>query len=238
MRMVSAERAERHRQRGQAVGREHLAKGLRVRIEDRDAAEHRDARHQDQQAEPERGQRQAGEADDAERVIELGALIDRAEHAEGNADRGGEQQRQRGEPRGDRNARQDLLQRRLLRDVGIAEVAVQQAVDPFQVLDHQRLVDAELAFQIGLVGGIDEARRIEQDVDDIAGHDAQQEEDDDRDPDQGQDHQEQPAHDIAEHVALLPVGRLSLSGGGLICPSTRPRNDSRYRSCSSSPLCS
>ena len=58
-----------------------------------------------------------------------------------------------------------------------------------------------------LVGGIDEARRVEQDVDDVAGHDAQQEEDDDRNPEQGHEHQGQAAHDIAKHAArLLLIG--------------------------------
>ena len=199
-------------------------------------AEHRHARHQDQQAEPERRQRQAAQADHAQRIIELRALIDRAEHAEGNADRGGEQQRKRGEPGRDRDPRQDFLQRRLFRHVGIAEVAMQQPADPVQILHHQRLVDAELPLQIGLVGGIDEARRVEQDVDDVAGHDAQQEEDDDRNPEQGHDHQAKAAHDIAKHVArLLLIVRLYRASGP-ICPSTRPRNDSRYRSCSPSPL--
>ncbi len=73
--------AEGDRERRQAIGREHLAQRLRVRIEDRDAAEHGDARHQDQKAEPERGQRQAAEADHAQRIVELRALLDRAEHA-------------------------------------------------------------------------------------------------------------------------------------------------------------
>ena len=106
-------------------------------------------------------------------------------HAERNADRGGEQQRQAGEPRGDRNARQDFVERRLLRDIGIAEVAVQQAADPVQILHDDRLVEPELLLQIGLVGGVDIAGGVEQDVDDVAGHDAQQHEDDDRDPEQG-----------------------------------------------------
>ena len=73
-----------------------------------------------------------------------------------------------------------------------------------QILEHQRLVDAELALQIGLVGGIDEAGGVEQDVDDVAGNDAQQEEDDDRYPEQGHEHQAKAAHDIAKHVGLLP----------------------------------
>ncbi len=81
---------------------------------------------------------------------------------------------------------------------------MQQAADPMQILQRDRLVEPELALQIGLVGGIDHAGGIEQDVDDVAGHDAQQDEDDDRDPDQGQEHQGEAAHDIGKH-RLLPI---------------------------------
>ena len=90
---------------------------------------------------------------------------------------------------------------------------MQQAPDPMQILQHQRLVDAKLALQIGLVGGIDEAGGVEQDIDDIAGHDAEQEEDDDRNPDQGHEHQSKAPHDISKHLgyscwlAGLPVIR-------------------------------
>src|SRR6185369_5949996 len=184
--------------------RERLGPGLRIRIVDRHAAEQRNRSHQDQQAEPERRQRQATQADDAQGVVKPRALMDRADDAERNADRGGEQQRQRRQPRGDRNARQDLLQRRLLRDVGIAEVATQQPADPVQILLPYRQVEAEFLFQIGLVGGIDESGGIEQDVDDVAGNDAQQHEDNDRDPDQGHEHQGEASHDISKHLATLP----------------------------------
>jgi hypothetical protein len=93
----------------------------------------------------------------------------------------------------------------LFGDVGIAEVPVQKSADPVQILQHQRLIDAELALEIGLVGRIDEARRIEQDIDDIAGHDAQQAEDDDRDSDQRHEHQGETPHDISQHEGLLPL---------------------------------
>ena len=61
---------------------------------------------------------------------------------------------------------------------------MQQAADPIQILHHDRLIEAQLLFKIGLVRGIDEACSVEQDVDDVAGNDAQQHKDDDRDPDQ------------------------------------------------------
>src|SRR5205085_5191480 len=53
----------------------------------------------------------------------------------------------------------------------------------------------------GLVGRIDEAGRVEKDIDDIARHDAEQEEDDDRNPDQGHEHQSKAPHDIRKHLA-------------------------------------
>ena len=66
----------------------------------------------------------------------------------------------------------------------------------------------ELPLQIGLVGRVDIAGGGEQDVDDIAGHDAQQHEDDDRDPEQGHEHQYEAPHDIGKHLAVLPLARI------------------------------
>jgi hypothetical protein len=72
-------------------------------------------------------------------------------------------------------------------------------------MHHQRLVDAEIPLETGLVGGIDEAGSVEQDVDDIAGHDPQQEKDDDRNPEQGHEHQTEAPHDISKHAGLLLI---------------------------------
>jgi hypothetical protein len=63
-RQRGAAKADRHRRN--AIDRERLGPGCRVRIEDRHGSEQRDGRHQDQQAEPERRQRQAAQADDAQ----------------------------------------------------------------------------------------------------------------------------------------------------------------------------
>ena len=123
----------------------------------------------------------------------------RADHAERNADRGRKQQRQAGEPRGDRNARQDLVERGLLGHIGIAEVAAEQPADPVQVLHGDRLIEPEFLLQMRLVGRIDIARGIKQDIDDVARHDTQQHKDDDRDPEQGHEHQHDAPHDISKH---------------------------------------
>src|SRR6266853_3375926 len=94
-----------------------------------------------------------------------------------------------------------------------------------------------------------------QDVDNIARDDAQQEKDDDRDPEQGHEHQCEAPYDISKHLAA-PVSvhsakvdtgcaigaRASHQAGwrGLpwlvvlevTYPATHPRSDSRYKSCS------
>src|SRR2546429_5172567 len=59
--------------------------------------------------------------------------------------------------------RSDFLQRRLLRDVGIAEVAAQQPGDPLHVLEIDRLIEAELALDLELVLRIDHSGGAEQD---------------------------------------------------------------------------
>src|SRR3981081_4466021 len=58
-----------------------------------------------------------------------------------------------------------------------------------------------------LIGRIDESRGVEQDVDDIARYDAPQHKDDDRDPEQGQEHQCKAPHDISKHLITTPLNR-------------------------------
>jgi hypothetical protein len=81
---------------------------------------------------------------------------------------------------------------------------VQQPADPVQILHVDREIEAQFLFQIRLVGGIDEACGVEQDIDDVAGDDAQQHENDDRDPDQGHEHQYEASHDVSKHLVALP----------------------------------
>ena len=89
---------------------------------------------------------------------------------------------------------------------------MQQAPDPVQILHGDRLIEPEIALQVGLVGRVDIAGGIEQDVDDVTGHDAQQHEDDDRDPDQGHEHQGEAPHDISKHPAESLAGRPAAAG--------------------------
>src|SRR4029079_2928241 len=66
---------------------------------------------------------------------------------------------------------------------------------------------------------------IEQDVDDVAGNDAQQHEDDDRDPDQGHEHQGEASHDISKHLATLP----DYASSSNLSPSLPATNAKRLR---------
>src|SRR5882672_3354423 len=85
-----------------------------------------------------------------------------------------------------------------------AEIAAQQSADPMQILHDDRLIEPEFSFQIGFVGRVDVSGSGKQDVDNIARDDAQQEKDDDRDPEQGHEHQCEAPYDISKHL-VAPV---------------------------------
>ncbi len=103
------------------------------------------------------------------------------------------------DPGGDRDARQDLGEGRSIGHVGIAEVALQQSADPTRILDRHRLVEAEVLHDLRLLGRVDEARGVEQDVGDVARGDPQHHKDDHRDPEQCQEHQAETPHQIGCH---------------------------------------
>ena len=188
--------AEAHRGGRNREHHECVPEALRLLAVDRNRAELGDEHHQDQKPEPECRHRQSAQAHHAQEIIEPGVLLDRADHPERNPEQDRERQRQRRELGGDRDARQDLVERRPLRHVGIAEVAVQQPADPDRVLHRNRLVEAELALDLGLLGRIDQAGGVEQDVGDVAGNQAEQRENDHRDPEQRQEHEREAPHQI------------------------------------------
>jgi hypothetical protein len=66
-----------------------------------------------------------------------------------NADEHGDQHRQHGELHRDRQLLQDQIQDRLLAADRIPEVAAQDAADPVQIPDRQRLVQVHPLAQIG-----------------------------------------------------------------------------------------
>ena len=100
--------------------------------------------------------------------------------------------------------------RRLLRHVGVAEVAAHQAADPV----------ARTASTIGwsrpssrsifaFVGRIDEAGGVEQDVGDVAGHQPQHDEDQHRHAEQRHAASAAAADEIGSHVLDSSLSRLS-----------------------------
>ena len=141
---------------------------------------------------------------------------------------------------GDRNARQNFLDCRLLRYVGVAEVAARKTAHPLHVLHDDRPIEAELFFELCFLGDIDHAGCIENDVGDVARHQPQHYENQHGNPEQRQEHQKEAPDQIS------PQSRLpSLKGNGarydgarhmspsLIYPSRGPRSGSRYRRCCS-----
>ena len=64
-------------------------------------------------------------------------------------------------------------------------------------MNDNRLVEAELRLDLRLFPRINVARRIVEDIDDIAGHHPQHHEDDDRYPEQGQQHQREAAREVS-----------------------------------------
>jgi hypothetical protein len=190
-----------------------LQEAARLVAVDRDRAEPVDGRHQHQQAEPERGQRQAAETEHAQEVVERRVLPHRADDAERHADNDGKEQRHAGQLGADRDARRDLLDGRPLRDVGEAEIAARQAADPLAVLFDDRQVEAEFVRDLGLLLGIGDAGGVDQDVGDVARHQAQHHEDQHRHPEQSQDHQQETADEIGSHdgsPSLVVLSRADL----------------------------
>ena len=218
--MISAELRKPTTAAGMAEQPELLPEAARLVAVDRDGAEPVDGRHQHQQAEPERGQRQAAETEDAQEVVERRVLPHRADDAERHADQHGEEQRHAGKLGADRDARRDLLDGRPLRDIGKAQVAARQAADPLAVLLDDRPVEAQLVDDLGLLLGIGDAGGIDQDVGDVARHQPQHHEDQHRHPEQRQGHQQEAAD------RYEPIGPAAST-----CRARRLRNASRCRCC-------
>src|SRR5262249_10302497 len=135
--------------------------------------------------------------DHAQDVVEHGILTNRADDTEWYAKSNREKQRQPGELCRHRNAREDLVKRRLLGDISVTQITVGETAEPIEILDDDRLIQAQFAFELVLLGLTDHAGGIEQDICDIARHDPQNDEDDHRDPEQCQDHQQQAPYQIA-----------------------------------------
>src|SRR5262249_32646356 len=90
-----------------------------------------------------------------------------------------------------------LLERGSLGYVGIAKVTLGEPADPGDVLDVDRLIEAEFRLDLRLFPRINVSGRVVEDVDDIAGHHPQEREDDHRYPEQRQEDQEEAPHQVS-----------------------------------------
>ncbi len=150
--------------------------------------------------------RQAEKADEGQRVVAPAVLVRRRVDADREGDDIGEDDGCHRDDDGEEQAIADDVANRQVVGEGVAEIALQQAGHPVEILFPDRLVETvlrleegdllqidslALALQFGDVGGEVIARRQ---LDD--------DEDDNADGDQGRDHDEQALHDIAEHGGL------------------------------------
>src|SRR5262249_24166088 len=82
---------------------------------------------------------------------------------------------------------------------GIAKASRRAPADPGDVLDDDRLIEAEFRLDLRLFPRINVAGRVVEDINDIAGHHPQEREDDHRYPEQRQEHQEEAPHQVSTH---------------------------------------
>ena len=104
-----------------------------------------------------------------------------------------------------------MRRRRLVRRVGLAQVALEDVADPDEVLLPQRLVQAELAVERGHV--LRRGVGPEDGVGGVAREEVDQEEGGDRHEDDDDDEQHQPLGDVTGHGASFPPSALSIPFG-------------------------
>ena len=156
-------------------------------------------------AEPEVRRRDAPQRQHVDGVVDPGVALDRRDDAGGDADQERDRHRHDGELERHRQLLQDQLHHRLLQPHRLAEVAGEHALDPVQVLDRDRLIEAVLApdlldhRRVALLARHDQRR--------IAGQELLQREDDHRHEEQRRQKLHEPAADEGEHPHLSPCGR-------------------------------
>src|SRR5262249_57556028 len=116
--------------------------------------------------------------------------------------------------------------------IGIAEIALRGAADPRDVLDDNRLIEAKLRLDLRLFSRINVTRGVVQDIDDISGHNPQQDEDDHRYPEQRQEHREE-APDEIRTQGLYPFIRAAADRVWCSSWVAREKSVISCRSCSS-----
>ena len=131
----------------------------------------------------------------------------------GIAHEGDAQDREQGELDRDRQPRHDEGRDRLAGAERPAEVPPEHVPDPPEVLDGQRLVEAELLQHGRALRAAELALRPRDDVDDVAGKEADQEEDQDRDAEDGENGPDRTAGEVAHPRAAVSGQRAASRGG-------------------------
>jgi hypothetical protein len=185
---------------------EHEAGHRRDVVLDRDAAGDRRPAEPDregedqQQAPPEDRHRVAGERCAHHRVVPGGVALHRGDDSGGKADRQGEQHGDERQLERGREARREFGEDRLVRDRRQTEVAVQCLPDVVTVLHRQRSVEPELVEQ-PLVALLGHAALARKGFDRIAGNEADQREDEQRDAEEGRHDEGDAPEEEGKHAA-------------------------------------
>ncbi len=178
-----------------AVGREHAGGGEPPEPERED--------HHQHDAEPEDRHAGAEERRHRAQPIEQRVGARRGADAEGDAADGGEEQRARGQEQRGLEPLHHLGQHRTLHPERAAEIALEDAADPVQILDVERPVEAELGAQAReiFLRGL----RSEHHLRRVSRREVQDEEHDQRDAQQDRPQVQEPAQKITAHADATAV---------------------------------
>ncbi len=127
-------------------------------------------------------------------MVEHGAAAHARDDAGGQTDDEGEQQREQRQLNRGRKQDEELVDNRLLRDDGLAEVALEHALDVDPVLLEQRFVEAELRSERGMTLRVQSAF-ADQQLNRIARYQANHRESEQGDPDEGRGHEAEARED-------------------------------------------
>ena len=193
----------------------------------RDHAEPSHEQEDHDHGEPERRHAEPGQGEEAQDVVDRPVLANRADHAGRHAEQDREAERQHRQLERHGQARLDDLPGGQVVAVGLAEIAAQEIAQPDGVLDGDGLVEPQLDLQALLVRLVDVPRRLEDDVGDIAGRQAHEEEDEHRHAQQGEPGDHEPLDDVGAHGKAPSLGRPVAT-----CRARRPDGETRCRSSS------
>ncbi len=163
-------------------------------------------RQDHQHAQPERGHGEPGDGDEADDVVDPGVAQQRRDGAERQRHRHGDEHRQDGELEGELEAQPDLVDDGALRPHRFAEIERDEPDHPVAELGGERLIEAKpgaLALDHVLRDIAAFAAQLE--LDDVAGHDAEHDEDQHGNAEQCRQCQQQAMGEIAGHAAAPPI---------------------------------